>query len=229
MPRLVAGRFLLREVVGTGSAGPVRRAWDLRAGCQVVVKQGGWGGPALDHRHVLTGERVGDLLVLPLIRGGSAEQLLASRGALPGELVALLLDQLLAALAALHEAGWVHRDVKPGNLLLEPTDTGPPHLWLTDLGSARPIAASGPPDGTPGYVAPEARAGAPAHPRADLHAAGVTAAELLTGRPPRRPGDLPRGRLRPLLRSLVDPDPGRRPATAVEARALLHRRGAQRP
>jgi serine/threonine-protein kinase len=228
MHLLVARRFLLREMVGTGSTGPVRRAWDLRDRRQVVVKRGG-AGPDLDHPHLLPGRRVGDLVVLPLVRGGSAEQLLASRGILPAERVAGLLDQLLEALSALHEAGWVHGDVKPGNLLLEPTEAGPPHLWLADLGSARRIGAPGPPDGTAGYVAPEARAGAPAHPRADLFAAGVTAAELLTGRPPRRPDDLPRGRLRPLLTALIAVDPDRRPESASKARALLEVGAAQRP
>jgi serine/threonine protein kinase len=225
---LVASRFLLRDVVGTGSAGPVRRAWDLRERRQVVL-QAGMGGPHIEHPHVLPHEQLGALLVSPLVTGGSAEHLLASSGALPGDLVAVLLDQLLGALAAVHAAGWVHRDVKPGNLLLEPSATGRRHLWLADLGSARRVGEHGPPDGTAGYVAPEARTPTTASPTQDLYAAGITAAELLTGRPPRDGAELARSPLRPLLRSLTNPDPRARPATADTARARLRCLVAHRP
>ncbi len=222
---LVAGRFVLRGGVGTGSAGPVRRAWDLRERRQVVIKAGN-GGPAVDHPHILPHQQVGPFVITPFVPGGSAEQLLASYGALPVGPVAVLLDQLLDALGALHAAGWVHRDVKPGNLLLETTGPGRPHLWLADLGSARRAGELGPPDGTPGYVAPEARVPVAAEPTHDLYAAGITAAELLTGRPPGGGSELARSPLRPLLRCLLDPDPTRRPATATEARS---RWDAQRP
>jgi serine/threonine protein kinase len=225
---LVAGRFLIRDVVGTGAAGPVRRAWDLRERRQVVLKAGG-GGPRIDHPHLLPHEPLGAFVVSPLVLGGSAEQRLATSGALPGDLVAVLLDQLLDALAAVHAAGWVHRDIKPGNLLLEPSGTGRPHLWLADLGSARRVGEHGPPDGTPGYVAPEARLPAAAEPTHDLYAAGITAAELLTGRPPAAGAELARSPLRPLLRSLTHPDPRERPATADAARARLRFLVAQRP
>ncbi len=223
MTRLVAGRLLLLDAVGTGGSGTARRAWDVRGRRQVVVKPGGSDLPHVDHPHVLPEERIGSLAVTPLVRGGSVEQLLAGRGALPAALTAVLLDQLLDALEAVHDAGWVHRDVKPGNLLLEPLDSGPPHLWLADLGSARRAGEHGPPDGTPGYVAPEARVPGRAAPAHDLYAAGMTAAELLAGRVPSGADELGRSSLRPLLRSLIHPDPARRPTTAAAARALLVR------
>ncbi len=78
-----------------------------------------------------------------------------------------------------------------------------------------------PPAGTDGYLAPEAADGAPADPRHDLFAAGVTAVELLSGRLPRHDRDIPRGPLRALLRGLTDLDPPARPATAELARARL--------
>ena len=125
----------------------------------------------------------------------------------------------------------MHRDVKPANLLLEPTGVGRPHLWLGDLElvtpAGEPEAGGGKPLGTPGYLAPELAAGTPPDPRHDLFAVGVTAAELLTGHVTHRSRDVPRGRLRPLLTALASADPEARPPTADAALALL--RGAGVP
>ena len=156
-----------------------------------------------------------------LVRGGTADDLLAEHGALPEDYVAILLEQLLQALEAVHAAGVVHRDVKPANLLLEPTGCGRPHVQLADFGAAvalgAPIVGADSVVGTDGYLAPEACAGAGPDPRQDLYAAGITAVELLTGHVPRSPRDLPRGRLRRLLAELTHPDPDRRPPSASAA------------
>jgi eukaryotic-like serine/threonine-protein kinase len=230
---LVAGRLRLVDVIGTGGNGPVHRAWDRRTRRFVAVQRAP--GAATDlrglhHPHLLTPtELVADRFVVsPVVRGGSVEQLLAGHGRLPVDYVAVLLDQLLDALAGLHHAGWVHRDVKPSNLLLEPSGTGRPHLRLADFGASRHVGAreaGGRCEGTPGYMAPETREGSPAHPRADLFAAGVTSTELLLGRPPHGPDDVPRSRLRPILVSLVALDPADRPASAAQARARLRELG----
>jgi eukaryotic-like serine/threonine-protein kinase len=149
----------------------------------------------IDHTHVVTplswagmDDRV--LFTMPLVRGGSVSDLLRENGALPVRWVALLTDQLLQALEAVHGAGIVHRDVKPGNLLLEPTGIGfVPHLRLTDFGIAAPLDAprmtrASVAIGTPGYMPPEQWHGADPDPRADLYAVGRVALEMLTGRRP---------------------------------------------
>jgi serine/threonine protein kinase len=225
----------LIDPIGEGGAGTVWRAWDPRTRAFVAAKVLAPGSTPETHRpvhpHVLVADRVtaghgAVVLVMELVRGGTADQLLAEHGALPESYVAVLLDQLLQALAAVHAAGLVHRDVKPANLLLEPTGRGRPQLLLGDFDAA--TAYRGPSAaevvgfaGTDGYLAPELFGGAAPDPRQDLYAAGVTAAELLTGRIPRRPRDLPRGRLRRLLVGLTDPDPDRRPPTAAAALDLL--------
>ncbi len=228
-------RVCLLDPIGHGSSGTVWRAWDRRDRRYVAAKSVDPAGPAadaphrlpLDHPHLLqphdrvSGAGAG-LLLMRLVRGGTADRLLGDHGALPTAYVAVLLDQLLGALAALHAAGFVHRDVKPSNLLLEPTGTARPHLWLGDLGvAARLDGPAATFAGTDGYVAPEAEPGSPPTGAHDLYAAGVTAAELLTGRVPRDDRDLPRGPLRGMLRDLTAADPGRRPASAGEARRRL--------
>jgi serine/threonine protein kinase len=237
-PPPLAGRYVLLDQVGAGGMGSVWRARDVRSGDVVALKVLGAHDSAMllrfvreqslriAHPHVVapTGWAAEDhrvVLAMDLVRGGSAETLLAEHGPLPASYVARLLDQLLQALAAVHAAGVVHRDVKPANLLLEP---GPPHLRLGDFGVAVPLEdvrltrAPGA-VGTDGYMAPEQAAGAPPDPRQDLYAAGVVATQLLTGR---LGAPVPDGPLRPVLEALRATDPELRP-TAEQALASLRR------
>ena len=244
--RLVGGRYLLGEHLGTGGMGSVWRAVDRRTGDEVALKVLGQHDPGsaallrfvreqavrVRHPHVLApvgwvaeDDRVA--LATRLVRGGTVEDLLAEHGPLPTTYAAALLDQLLDALAAVHRAGVVHRDVKPANLLLEPTGTGRPRLLLADFGVAvvagdsRLTRVPGP-VGTDGFLPPEVLHGGPATPAQDLYAAGVVGTQLLTGSGPTAP--VPPGPLAPLLSALRHPDPTRRPADAEAARAALRSR-----
>jgi serine/threonine-protein kinase len=223
-------RVRLVDRIGAGSTATVWRAWDRRSRRYVAAKvapHAAWDRRvSLRHPHVLTPTEWLDhdgvtIALLPLVRGGTADRLLAEHGALPASYVAVLLDQLLEALGAVHAAGFVHRVVKPANLLLNATGTGRPHLWLGDLGVAAPVGESATVAGTDGYLAPEVGPGTPATPSHDLYAAGATAVELLTGRLPRTARDVPRGPLRGVLGELTAEDPADRPASAAAARARV--------
>lgn len=245
-PAPVAGRYLLLDLVATGGMGSVWRARDRRTGRVVAVKLLRHEGHEHDgllrfvreqslrvgHPHVLspTGWAAHDDLVafgMELCRGGSLQALLAEHGPLPSSYVAVLLDQLLAGLEAVHAAGVVHRDLKPGNLLLEPTGTGRPHLRLGDFGVAAPLddvrltRVPGP-VGTEGYASPEQERGDPPDPRQDLYAVGAVGLALLTGSPTAEPPPDP---LRPLLMALTRPTPDERPRDATTARTLLRQAG----
>ncbi len=229
--------------------GAVWRARDLRTGSWVAVKvlgrHEGVGAALLlrfvheqsvriQHRHIVapSGWAAEDdivVLTMDLVRGGSVETLLLEHGALPQPYVAALLDQTLQALTAVHTAGIVHRDVKPANLLLDATGSGPPRLRLADFGVAASAAEAqlGPTIGaigTDGYMSPEQLRGDTPHPRQDVYAAGVTAIRLLTGhllthRLTRSDQGAPPGQLRSLLDQMTDPDPQRR---TPDARTALH-------
>src|SRR5699024_9985050 len=105
------------------------------------------------------------VLVMPLVHGGTLAEAVARQGALSPSLTAQLLRQLLDALAAMHASRWVHRDVKPANLLLDSTGEAHPHLLLADFGIALHetdvrLTETGFVHGTPGFMAPEALKGA---------------------------------------------------------------------
>ena len=230
MPVGCGSRIRLVDQIGAGASATVWRAWDRRSRRYVAAKlttHSGWDPRlTLRHPHVLTPTEWLDhhgvtVALLPLVRGGTADRLLAEQGALPASYVAVLLDQLLDALSALHAAGFVHRDVKPANLLLEPTGRCRPHLWLGDLDVATRTGESATVAGTPGYAAPEIEPGTSTAPGHDLYASGIAAAELLTGRVPRTDRDLPRGPLHALLRALTADEPAARPTSAAAARAHL--------
>lgn len=236
--RLVAGRYLLVDELGAGATGTVWRAWDVRRQGWVAAKVLGVTHSTLllrfvreqavrvRHPHVVapTGWAAEDdlvVLAMDLVRGGSVEDLPRP---LSEEYAAVLLDQLLQALHAVHAAGLVHRDVKPANLLLEATGHHRPHLRLADFGVA---AALGGPRltltpggvGTPGFMAPEQLAGAAPDPRQDLYAAGMVVRGLV-GTP---------HRLGPLVGALTAADPCDRPISAADALARLRRLAVPAP
>lgn len=233
------------DQIGSGAMGSVWRAHDLRTDGIVAVKVLGQHNGALlarfvreqavrvRHPHVVApiGWAAEDdvvVLVMDLVPGGSVGDLLREHGALPCGYVATLLHQLLLGLAAVHAAGLVHRDVKPDNLLLEPTGTGRPHLRLGDFGVAAPIAdrrfTTVPGAiGTDGYMAPEQAQGAAPDPCQDLYAVGRVGLQLVTGLPPSRQASVSDDPLRPLLVRLLATDPEQRLASATAALEVLTR------
>jgi hypothetical protein len=189
----------------------------------------------------------GLFLVMPLIGGGSLEQQRARFG--DASWATPLLGSIVAGLAALHERGILHRDLKPGNILLA---DGVPQIADFGLASASidphsdtlassaahadtaaPLTRAGDLMGTPGYMAPELAAGASsASPASDVFAFGVIAYELLLGRAPfaepvvfaRAEGrvvpPLARDGIPDLVARSLELDPAKRP-TAVELATAL--------
>ncbi|TWD80866.1 serine/threonine-protein kinase [Kribbella amoyensis] len=248
MPDVFAGRFELVDPAGSGGTGTVWRAWDrrLQRFCAAkVLRQRHAGalvrfvreqGLRLDHPHVLSpyswaAEDDQALLAMDLVGGGSVSTLIADFGPLPERYAAELLRQLLEGLDHVHEAGLVHRDVKPANLLLEATGTGHPVLRLSDFGIALSLGEprltqQGAVVGTPGYLAPEALADEPPSPAQDLYAVGVTGWQLLTGAEPPVGGaiELPQDEssvLWKVVEGLLHPDPLQRTPSAADALSAL--------
>ncbi|HTF58310.1 MAG TPA: DUF4328 domain-containing protein, partial [Actinomycetes bacterium] len=152
---------------------------------------------AIDHPNIVpiyrAGEDRGQLyLAMRYVHASDLRRALASEGRLePGRALAIL-DQVARALDTAHARGLVHRDVKPGNILLAPPvlDGDPEHVYLVDFGLARDdsddrsIGGGGWFLGTPRYAAPEQAAGRPVDGRTDGYALGCVLHECLTGRPP---------------------------------------------
>lgn len=239
----MAGRWVLLDEVGAGATASVWRARDLATGELVAAKVLGRHTGALlarfwreqevrvRHPHLVTAtgwaaEEDVVLMTSDLCTGGTVQQLLDEHGPLPDGVVATVLEQTLLGLAAVHAHGLVHRDVKPGNLLLEATGDRRLHVRLADFGVALDAAAPrltvAGPVGSAGYVPPEAHVGtAPPDARHDLYAVGVLGVHLLTAHPPHSDLPLPASRLRGVLQVLLADDPAARPPTAEAALALV--------
>ncbi|WBB57890.1 serine/threonine-protein kinase [Streptomyces sp. WMMC500] len=257
MGEVFAGRYELIDPIGRGGVGAVWRAWDHRRRRYVAAKVLQQSDAhtllrfvreqavRIDHPHVLApaswaadDDKV--LFTMDLVGGGSLAHLIGDYGPLPPRFVCLLLDQLLAGLAAVHGEGVVHRDIKPANVLLEATGTGRPHLRLSDFGISMRKGEPRLTDtnfvvGTPGYFAPEQMLGAEPDFPADLFAVGLVALYLLTGeRPdsqalvetylnngvPPAPAQVPEP-LWQVLANLLQPDPEARFRTATGTRKAL--------
>jgi serine/threonine-protein kinase len=209
--RLLGGRYELGALLATGGQGQVWRARDTVLSRSVAVKvlrSEFTGDPTflarfraeaqhaalVAHRNIatlydygeledgLTGERLA-FLVMELVDGESLAELLARERRLDAPRTLALLRQAADALAAAHAAGLVHRDVKPGNVLVAPDGT----VKITDFGiavsaSSVPLTNTGQVVGTAHYLSPEQAAGARASAASDVYALGLIGYECLAGR-----------------------------------------------
>lgn len=202
---LLGGRYELRGVLGRGGMAEVRDGWDTRLSRAVAVKllhPGFANHPetrerfdaearsaaALSHPHIVavhdTGEHSGTpFIVMERLPGTSLADYIA-RGPLPQPLVRTVLDGVLAALAAAHDIGTLHRDIKPGNILF----TRDGAAKVSDFGIAKTADSgytmTGQVVGTMAYLSPERLMGNRATPSDDLYSVGVVGYEALTGRRP---------------------------------------------
>ena len=202
------GRYRLDARIARGGMATVYGAFDLRLDRRVAVKvmhasladdeafverfrREAKAAARLSHPSVVAiydqGEDGGRVyLVMEHVTGTTLRALLREQGRLSPAEALDIADGVLLALAAAHEAGLVHRDVKPENVLVTPNGT----VKVADFGLARAIEAShhtvadGVLLGTVAYLAPEQVATGAADPRADLYALGVVLFEMLTGRVP---------------------------------------------
>src|SRR5215207_5646007 len=152
---------------------------------------------AIDHPNIVPIYRAGEdrgrlYLAMRYVHASDLRRVLEAEGRLDPARALAILDQVARALDAAHARGLVHRDVKPGNILLAPPviDGDPEHVYLVDFGLARSdsddrsIGGPGSFLGTPRYAAPEQAAGRPVDGRADGYALGCVLYECLTGQPP---------------------------------------------
>jgi serine/threonine-protein kinase len=177
-----------------------------------------------------TGETLA-YLVMELVEGEPLSALLAREGALGTETTLSLLRQTAFGLGEAHRAGMVHRDVKPGNILVRPDGS----VKITDFGiawSARSVALTrtGQVIGTPQYLSPEQAEGRPATPASDVYALGLIGYECLVGRPAFE-GDNPVTIALKQVRQDPEPLPADLPADVRElvGRALVKDAGDRYP
>lgn len=262
---ILGGRYVLRERIGAGGMGRVFRARDEVLARDVAIKvffADATDEPeplrrmaearalaALDHPSLVTlydARLTGDdhvYLVMELVDGPSLQRRI-EQGPLAASEVAGIVSDLARALAVVHDAGIVHRDVKPSNVLLRPVRGGTREVEavLADFGVARLIGATrlttpGTVIGTAAYLAPEQLRGEPPRAASDVYALGLLAIEALTRLHPFGGGTLQENLLarlarqpevpdghgaewRTLLTSMTAFDPAERPsATTVVRRA----------
>jgi len=251
-PTVLAGRYALEQELGTSGTGISWSATDTVLDRRVVVKlispelaRDPAFAERLDlelrmvalasHRGLArlldTGKNDGiPFVVREYVEGDSARALITRDGNIPVEHGAVLVRGALHAIAAAHEAGVLHLDLKPENVFQCMDGT----IRVCDLGYGEAVVRSMPPHEAieilqPAPIAPEAAAGAPPDVRTDVWAAGALLYELLTGRAPADGDASPRDHRPDVTRKLDDvvrralaPDPDDRFATAGEFGAALH-------
>ncbi|MFL6218409.1 MAG: serine/threonine-protein kinase, partial [Actinomycetes bacterium] len=269
--RLVADRYVLNAPLGRGGMGVVWRAQDQVLGRQAAVKEVVFpptmaeeerrsaqarvmrearAAARLNHPGAVTlydvvQDQGGTFIVMELVAAPTLADLVQAQGPLTPEQVAELGSQLTGVLEAAHAAGIVHRDVKPGNVMVAADG----RVKLADFGVASlqgdpQLTSTGLVIGSPAYMAPEQARGEASGPPADFWALGATLFYAVEGVPPfdrgssiatlaavvNEPPRAPRraGALTPIITALLAKDPASRPSGA-EVRAELGRLAGPRP
>ena len=204
------GTYRIESLIGRGGMGAVYLATDTRLDRRVALKVlspelaedeafrdrfvvESRTAASLDHPNIVPVYEAGEIdgrlfIAMRYVEGHDLSDLLTRRGALPVALAVRILVALAAALDAAHAKGLVHRDVKPGNVLL----TGPddePHVYLTDFGLSKRVGEqsltrAGQIVGSIHYVAPEQVEGRQVDARTDVYSLGCLAFEVLSGTAP---------------------------------------------
>ena len=262
----IADRYMLVERIAGGGMGDVWRGQDEILGRTVAIKvlrsehaededfrerlrREARAAGSISHPGVVPvydyGEEVQDngqhlsYLVMEYIDGPSLSTELRGSGKLGSGRTLAIIEQTAEALQAAHDAGVVHRDIKPGNILLTPDGD----VKITDFGIARsadstPMTRTGTLTGTAQYISPEQAGGRPATAASDIYSLGVVAYRCLTGGvpfaegneitiaiahlrddPPDLPADVPAG-VRGLVMMMLAKDPEDRPASAGALAAM---------
>ncbi|WP_182377952.1 protein kinase [Nocardioides sp. WS12] len=271
------GRYRLDRVLGQGGMGIVFAATDLRLNRTVALKvitgvlaqspefrarfQAEAASLArLDSPHVIAIHEHDEVdgtpyIVTQYVEGVDLWTQINEHGAMPAKQALQLCAQLARGLADAHRVGVIHRDVKPGNVLIRSAGTPDQHAYLCDFGIARADGVEGPAPtatgmvaGTWSYLSPDRTAGAPATPSSDIYALGCVLWACLTGREPyqgtdvqvamahqmapipRLPGNSPfTEQLNAVVEGALAKDPADRYTDASAFRADLERLAATAP
>jgi eukaryotic-like serine/threonine-protein kinase len=205
--RVLNDRYEIERTLGEGGMARVYRGTDRVLGRTVAIKvlSGKYAGDetfvtrfrreaqaaaGLNHPHVVSVFDTGDdgdrhYIVMEYVEGETLSDLLRREGRLPPERAAAIAADVATALETAHEQGLVHRDVKPGNVMLDREG----RVKVMDFGIARAAAddtltQTGLVLGTASYLSPEQAQGLPVDARSDIYSLGCVLYELLTGRPP---------------------------------------------
>src|SRR5262245_4545863 len=201
-------RYRIVRLLGAGGMGAVYEAFDEQLGIAVAIKtiRRGTATDAktagnlerrfkrelliarqISHKNIVRIHDLGEVagtkyLTMALVQGTDLAKLLRRDGRLPVDRTLRLARQMVAGLAAAHEAGVVHRDLKPANVMLDDHD----HIQIMDFGIAVSVGASATTFagmiGTVEYMAPEQLNGMQADQRSDIYALGLVLYEMLVGR-----------------------------------------------
>ncbi|GAA3538782.1 serine/threonine-protein kinase [Amycolatopsis ultiminotia] len=254
--RLVAGRYRIAGKIGAGAMGAVWQAHDDVLGRTVAIKQlllqpgleeheaedarqrtmrEGRIAARLHHPNaitvfdVVTDDNGQPCLIMEYLASTSLAQMLQERGTLPPLEVARIGAQVAAALREAHAVGIVHRDIKPGNILLADNGT----VKITDFGISRAkddvtVTKTGMIAGTPAYLAPEVAIGADPGPESDVFSLGSTLYAACEGQPPFGLSENTLSLLHAVAAGQINPPRQSGPLASVLA-VLLHPETQHRP
>ncbi len=259
----LGGRYVLRSLLAVGGMGEVWRGVDSELDRPVAVKvlkeeaqsnetflkrfrNEAQNAAGLVHPHIAQVFDYGDqagaaYLVMELVDGEPLSTLLERELTVDEDRLVRMMIGTCQGLHVAHQAKVMHRDIKPGNLLIEGED----HIKITDFGVSRghgqtTLTATGMVMGTAQYLAPELALGKPATPASDLYALGIIAYESVVGKRPftaASPVDIAIAQvnetvpplpstvspaLAALIMDLLEKNPKRRPGTALELEGILH-------